>query len=181
MRLAPVPGVTPVGSNTAEDLLAVLRRLKGTLDPGLEVSAQQAADLAARGGATLLAVVEHPDADPALLVAKVVDGHVDPHEPGLHLDGPHVAEVTKGQTATGYPVLVVERIPPTGAQLQVVVSDPEHHRMAVFTLHSPSGRGWLDVAGVAGRFVSGVEFTDPGSRSVSRRPTGGTPGRSGRR
>ena len=53
MRLAPVPGVTPVAlgtpERTAAELLAVLRRLKGAHDPGLEVSATQAAELAPEG------------------------------------------------------------------------------------------------------------------------------------
>ncbi|WP_228122346.1 hypothetical protein [Saccharothrix syringae] len=195
--------MTPVALGTPEraaaELLAVLGRLKGVRDPGLEVSATQAAELAHRHGAGLLAVVEHPGADPALLVAGVVpvDRPADPAELGFHLDGPAIREVTRGETATGYPVVIVERIPVTGpgAQLQVVVTDPGHPRIAVFTLHSPTGRGWLDVAGVAGRFVSGVEF-DPvapdratgrapvsgrGTRSASGPPPGGTSGRSGRR
>ncbi|MEU4806069.1 hypothetical protein [Actinosynnema sp. NPDC023587] len=166
---------------TAAELLAVLRRIKGTHDPGLEVSATQAAEMAHRQGSGLLAVVEHPDADPALLLACVVpvDRPVDPAL-GVRLDGPAIRDVTKGVTATGYPVVIVERVPVTGtgAQLQVVVTDPVHPRVAVFTLHSTTGRGWLDVAGLAGRFVSGVEFTDPGTRSASGRPPGGTSGRS---
>ncbi|WP_367137647.1 hypothetical protein [Saccharothrix sp. HUAS TT1] len=173
---------------TAAELLAVLRRLKGTHDPGLEVSATQAAELAHRQGAGLLAVVEHRDADPALLVAGVVavDRPTDPGEPAFHLDGPAIREVTRGETATGYPVVIVERIPVSGpgAQLQVVVTDPDHPRIAVFTLHSPSGRGWLEVAGIAGRFVSGVVFdavSGSGTRSASARPPGGTSGRSARR
>ncbi|WP_184929281.1 hypothetical protein [Saccharothrix ecbatanensis] len=191
-----MPGVTPVAlgtpEHTAAELLAVLRRLKGTRDPGLEVSATQAAELAHRHNAGLLAVVEHRDADPALLMACVVP--VD--RPGLDfpLDGPAIREVTRGETATGYPVMIVERIPVSGpgAQLQVVVTDPDHPRLAVFTLHSPTGRGWLDVAGVAGRFVSGMRFGDAkvstagtvsghGTRSASGRPPGGTSGRSARR
>ncbi|MGM1059965.1 hypothetical protein [Saccharothrix sp. Mg75] len=186
-----MPGVTPVPlgtpERTAAELLTVLRRVKGTLDPGLEVSATQAAEMAHRHGAGLLAVVEHPDADPALLVAAVVpvDRPADPVELGTHLDGPEIRDVTRGETATGYPVVIVERIPATGpgAQLQVVVTDPDHPRVAVFTLHSPTGRGWLDVAGLAGRFVSGVEFappavTAPGTRSASTPRPGGTSGRS---
>ncbi|GAB3009593.1 hypothetical protein GCM10027184_79590 [Saccharothrix stipae] len=184
-----MPGVTPVAlgtpERTAAELLVVLQRLKGARDPGLEVSATQAAELAHRHGAGLLAVVEHRDADPALLMAGVVgvDRPADPGELGFHLDGPAIREVTRGETATGYPVVIVERIPVTGpgAQLQVVVTDPDHPRIAVFTLHSPTGRGWLDVAGVAGRFVSGMTFSDYGTRSVSARPPGGTSGRSARR
>lgn len=185
-----MPGVTPVvldgdPDRTAQRLLAVLRDLRGTRDPGLEVSALQAAELAHQRGAGLLAVVAHPDADPALLVAAVVpvDGPVDPGGIGLHLDGSAIRDVTRGETATGYPVVIVERVPVsgTGAQLQVLVTDPEHPRVAVFTLHSPSGRGWLDVAGLAGRFVSGVRFSEPGTRSASARPPGGTSARSARR
>ncbi|WP_461125299.1 hypothetical protein [Saccharothrix stipae] len=181
--MTPVALGTP--ERTAAELLVVLQRLKGARDPGLEVSATQAAELAHRHGAGLLAVVEHRDADPALLMAGVVgvDRPADPGELGFHLDGPAIREVTRGETATGYPVVIVERIPVTGpgAQLQVVVTDPDHPRIAVFTLHSPTGRGWLDVAGVAGRFVSGMTFSDYGTRSVSARPPGGTSGRSARR
>ncbi|MEV0679563.1 hypothetical protein AB0I60_23855 [Actinosynnema sp. NPDC050436] len=182
--------MTPVAlgspERTAAELLAVLRRVKGTRDPGLEVSATQAAELAHRQDCGLLAVVEHPDADPALLLAGVlpVDRPVDPAL-GVQLDGPAIRDVTKGVTSTGCPVVIVERIPVTGtgAQLQVVVTDPAHPRVAVFTLHSPTGRGWLEVAGLAGRFVSGVRFdepglTGPGTRSASARPPGGTSGRS---
>ncbi|WP_245886194.1 hypothetical protein [Umezawaea tangerina] len=179
------PVVLDTVDRTAADLLAVLHRLKGTRDPGLEVSATQAAELAHRHGVGLLAVVGHPDADPALLMAGVVpvDRPMDPGELGLHLDGPTIREVTKGETATGYPVVIVERIAATGqgAQLQVVVTDPEHPRIAVFTLHSTTGRGWLDVAGVAGRFMSGLEFSPPGTPWESAPPPGGTSGRSARR
>ncbi|RKT56436.1 hypothetical protein [Saccharothrix australiensis] len=166
-----MPGVTPVAlgspGRTAAELLAVLRRVKGSREPGLEVSAARAAELAHRHGCGLLAVVEHRDADPALLMAAVlpVDRSADPAL-GLRLDGPAIRDVTKGVTATGCPVVIVERIPVTGsgAQLQVVVTDPARPRVAVFTLHSPTGRGWLDVAGLAGRFVSGMEFQRPESR-----------------
>ncbi|RKT73795.1 hypothetical protein DFJ66_7132 [Saccharothrix variisporea] len=178
-----VPGVTPVAlgapERTAADLLSVLRRIKGTLDPGLEVSAVQAADLAHRHGAALVAVVEHPGADPALLVAVVVPADRVPAEHLLH--GPSIREVTEGVTATGHPVVIIERIPVsgTGAQLQVVVT--ADGVAVVFTLHSPTGRGWLDVSGVAGRFVSGIEFSGIGRQSASRPRPGGTSARSARR
>ncbi|MEJ2857298.1 MULTISPECIES: hypothetical protein [unclassified Saccharothrix] len=183
MRVPVVPGVTPVAlgapERTAADLLEVLRRIKGTLDPGLEVSAVQAADLAHSHGAALLAVVEHPGADPALLVAIVVPADRVPEAHLLH--GPAIQDVTEGVTATGHPVVIVERIPVsgTGTQLQVVVR--AESVAVVFTVHSPTGRGWLDVSGVAGRFVSGIEFTGIGTRSVSRPRPGGTSARSARR
>ncbi|XVV01513.1 hypothetical protein ACQPW3_29510 [Actinosynnema sp. CA-248983] len=181
-----MPGVTPVAlgapDRTAAELLEVLRRIKGTLDPGLDVSAAQAADLAHRHGAALLAVVEHPQADPAVLMAAVVPGEQVPDDQvGLGLAGAAVRDVTKGVTAHGYPVVIVERVPVSGAgaQLQVVVSAG---RVAVvFTLHSPTGRGWLDVSGIAGRFVSGIEFSESGTRSGSSPRPGGTSARSGRR
>lgn len=181
-----MPGVTPVAlgapDRTAAELLEVLRRIKGTRDPGLEVSAVQAADLAHRHGAALLAVVEHPLADPALLMAVVVPGERVPGDQvGLGLDGPAIRDVTKGITANGYPVVIVERVPVSGvgAQLQVVVSAG---RVAVvFTLHSPTGLGWLDVSGIAGRFVSGIEVSESGTPSGSSPRPGGTSARSGRR
>ncbi|CAL9396564.1 hypothetical protein SUDANB95_01361 [Actinosynnema sp. ALI-1.44] len=179
-----MPGVTPVAlgapERTAAELVSVLRRIKGVHDPGLEVSAVQAADLAHRHGAALLAVVEHPRADPALLVAAVVPGEQVPDDRvGLGLDGAAVRDVTEGVTATGYPVVIIERATAVGAQLQVVVR--AGRTAVVFTLHSTTGRGWWDVSEVAGRFVSGIEFSGTGTASASRPRPGGTSARSGRR
>jgi hypothetical protein len=64
-------------------------------------------------------------------------------------------------------VVIAERIlvdgpsrdaPPAGCQLQAVVIDAPGRRMAVFTLHSTTGRGWLELAGVLGQLVSSVDF-----------------------
>jgi len=200
VRVPAVPGVTsvPLGAveHTAAELLTVLRRIRGrdaARDPGLEIAATQTAELADQRGAGLVAVVEHAGADPALLVAWVVgvDRRLDPAAAaglGHHLSdagGPDIREVTRTETAAGYPVVIVERISLTGAQLQVVVADTARPRVAVFTLHSPGGRGWLDVAGVAGRFVTGMRFDGPapdhGTPVVSGRPLSGTHGRSARR
>ncbi len=192
-----MPGVTavPLGGleHTAAELLAVLRRVKGrdaARDPALEIAANQTAELAHQHDAGLVAVVEHPDADPALLVAwtMAVDRALDPAAAaglGHRLSdagGPDIREVTRTETAAGYPVVIVERISITGAQLQVIVADPARPRVAVFTLHSPGGRGWLDVAGVAGRFVTGLRFDGPapahGTPAASGRTLTGTRGRS---
>lgn len=197
MRLPAVPGITPVSLGTvdatAAELLDVLRLVRGrdaARDPALAIAASQTAELAHRHRAGLVAVVEHPSADPALLVAWVVpvDRRLDATtaaELGNHLSdagGPDIREVTRTSTAAGYPAVVVERISMTGAQLQVVVADTARPRVAVFTLHSPGGRGWLDVAAVAGRFVTGMRFDDPpGTRAESGRPLSGTRARSAQR
>lgn len=199
MRLPEVPGITPVSlaavESTAAELLDVLREVRGrdaVRDPALEIAATQTAELAHQHGAGLVAVVRHPSADPALLVAWVmpVDRRLDPAaaaELGEHLadaGGADIREVTRTHTAAGYPVVIVERIAMAGAQLQVVVADTARPRVAVFTLHSPGGRGWLDVAAVAGRFVTGMTFDVPpahGTPAASARPLSGTRGRSARR
>ena len=193
MRLPATPGVTPVplGSveETAAELLACLLRIKGrdaARDPALEIAADQAAELAHEHRAMLVCVVEHPAADPALLVAWLVATRLDDDAAGYLADagGADIREVTEARTATGYPVVIAERISIGGAQLQVVVADPERPRLAVFTLTSPTGRGWLELAGVAGRLVTGMEFGEPGPgpapgtrEAYDRRPRG-TPARS---
>jgi hypothetical protein len=181
----------PLGSveETAAELLACLRRIKGrdaARDPALEIAADQAAELAHEHRAMLVCVVEHPEADPALLVAWLVATRLDDDAAGYLADagGADIREVTEARTATGYPVVIAERISIGGAQLQVVVADPERPRLAVFTLTSPTGRGWLELAGVAGRLVTGMEFGEPGPgpapgtrEAYDRRPRG-TPARS---
>ncbi|MEC3976719.1 hypothetical protein [Amycolatopsis sp. H20-H5] len=180
MRLTAVPGITPVtlGSveRTTADLLALLVRLRGPdaeRDVGLEAAAIQSAELAHAHDAGLLAVVEHPGSDPALLIAGVValDRPMDVDSAAelsfyvADSAAPGIREVSTAHTGRGYPVVIVERIavsgPPAGAQLQAVVIDPDRPRIVVFTLHSPGGRGWLEVAGVAGTLVTGVDLTAP--------------------
>ncbi|WP_237047784.1 hypothetical protein [Lentzea guizhouensis] len=180
---------------TSAELLSLLRQVRGpdrARDPGLEVAATQAAELALRHDAGVVAVVEHPNADPAVLVAGLVavKRALTPaaaEELCFHLadaGGPGLKEMTTATTAAGYPVVIVERVPVdgVGAQLQIVVPDPAHPRIAVFTLHSPSGRGWLELAGITGRFVNGVQFTSSarggGTPSAAARPARGRPGRS---
>jgi len=163
---------------TSAELLAVLRRLRGPdagRDPALPAAALQAAELAHRHGAGLVAVVEHAAADPAILIAGVVPVR-QPMDVSAAAElrffladagGPDIREITEATTARGYPVVIAERImvtdrlrtgPPSGAQLQAVVLDPDRPRIAVFTLHSLTGRGWLELAGVAGQLVAGVDF-----------------------
>lgn len=199
MRLTPVRGVIPVSTSSAEatsaELLSLLQRLRGpdrARDPGLEIAAAQAAELAQRHDAGVVAVVEHHDADPAVLVAGLVavERVLTPEaarELCFHLadaGGPGITDLTSAQTANGYPAVIVERVPATGvgAQLQIVVPDPARPRIAVFTLHSPTGRGWLELAGIAGRFVNGVEFTSAGrgggTPSAAAPPARGRHGRS---
>ncbi|MFB9684553.1 hypothetical protein [Amycolatopsis plumensis] len=174
---------------TTAELHALMARLRGpdaARDLGLEAAAVQCAEIAHEHRAGLLALVEHRDADPALLIAGVVPAG----NPGEAADlGYHIADTTPGirdvstaHTSRGYPVVIVERIGLSGAQLQAVVLDPDRPRAAVFTLHSPGGRGWLEVAGLAGTLVAGVDLTPaapaPGTRAGSGRSPGGTSARS---
>ncbi|MGV9361278.1 hypothetical protein [Amycolatopsis sp. NPDC003731] len=193
MKLPAVPGITPVTLDSVErttaELHTLMARLRGpdaARDLGLEAAAVQCAEIAHEQGAGLLALVEHRDADPALLIAGVVP--VD--DPGEAADlgyfvadtTPGIREVSTARTGRGYPVVIVERIGLAGAQLQAVVLDPDRPRAAVFTLQSPGGRGWLEVAGLAGTLVAGVDLTPaapaPGTRAGSGRSTGGTSARS---
>ncbi|OLR90814.1 hypothetical protein [Actinokineospora bangkokensis] len=175
MRLASVAGVTPVSlaspERTADELAALMVRARGpeaAHDPGVRQSAEEAAELAHAHGAGLVAVVEHAAADPAVLVALVVVSDA-PHGPDAAAElrrylegaaGPDIQDVTESCTEQGYPVVIADRIPAVeaGCQLQAVVVEPGGRRMAVFTLHSTTGRGWLELAGVLGRLVSSVAF-----------------------
>ncbi|WP_370962346.1 hypothetical protein [Amycolatopsis sp. cg9] len=194
MKLPAVPGITPVNLDSVErttaELHALMARLRGpdaAHDLGLEAAAVQSAEIAHEQRAGLLALVEHRDADPALLIAGVVPVDV-PLEEAADLQHfvadttPGLREVSSARTGRGYPVVIVERIGLSGAQLQAVVLDPDRPRAAVFTLHSPGGRGWLEVAGLAGTLVAGVDLTPagpaPGIRAGSSRSPGGRSARS---
>jgi len=193
VKLPAVPGITPVTLDSVErttaELHALMARLRGpdaARDLGLEAAAVQCAEIAHEQRAGLLALVEHRDADPALLLAGVVpvDNPGEAAELGYHLADttPGIRDVSTAHTGRGYPVVIVERIGLSGAQLQAVVLDPDRPRAAVFTLHSPGGRGWLEVAGLAGTLVAGVDLTPaapaPGTRAASGRSPGGTSARS---
>jgi len=78
-----------------------------------------------------------------------------------------VREVVEGHSPLGYPVVFAERVvteaqlragEPFDCQLQAAVTDPAGGRMAVFTLSSSTGRGWLELSGVFGRLVASVDF-----------------------
>lgn len=182
MKLASVQGVTPVSlrsvESTTEELVVRMAQLRGgdaERDPGLAIAAREAAEQAHSYRAGLLATVEHPAADPGILIAGIlgVDRTLDPaaaEELGYYLadaGGPDIREVTHATTARGNPVVIVERIvipddPRSagvqGAQLQAVVVDDAKPRIAVFTLHSMTGRGWLELATLAGQLVAGMTF-----------------------
>lgn len=196
MKLPAVPGISPVSlaslDRTTAELHALMVRLRGpdaARDLGLEAAAVQSAEIAHRQRAGLLALVEHRDADPALLIAGIVpvDGPLDEAAAAdlghfVADTTPGIREVSSARTGRGYPVVIVERIGLSGAQLQAIVLDPDRPRAAVFTLHSPGGRGWLEVAGLAGTLVAGVELTPaapaPGTPAASARSRGGTSARS---
>ncbi len=197
MKLAAVPGVTPVPMGSVDGTAAALTELvvaargrESAHDPGVALAARDAAEMAHANGAGLVAVVTHAEADPAILVGMVVTADV-PLGPDaaaelaeyLGAGTADIQEVTTSRTGRGYEVVIAERLlmsgPPTaGAQLQAVVLDPDGRRMAVFTLHSTTGRGWLELATVLGQLVSSVDFTGSapdrrdihagGGRSLSR-------------
>ncbi|MGB3438104.1 MAG: hypothetical protein WBA97_05065 [Actinophytocola sp.] len=185
MKLAAIPGITPVSMRSVDgtataltELLVSVRGPESAHDPGVALAARDAAELAHENGAGLVAVVSHAQADPAILVGMVVtaDTPLGPDaaaELAHHLsdgEGQDIREVTSSTTTRGYPVVIAERIllsgPPTaGAQLQAVVIEPDGRRMAVFTLHSTTGRGWLELATVLGQLVSSVDFAENHSPS----------------
>lgn len=197
MKLAAIQGVTSVSVQSVEateraltDAIIEVRGREAEHDPGVALAARDAAELAHANGAGLVAVVTHPSADPAILVGMVVTADV-PLGPDAAVElrhyladggGPDIREVTESSTERGYPVVIADRIlvdgptgtaPFAGCQLQAVVIDPLGKRMAVFTLHSTTGRGWLELAGVLGQLVSSVDFEvtahDPPMRVTSGR------------
>jgi hypothetical protein len=196
VKLAAIPGVTPVSMQSVEAteraLAAAIVDVRGPEaehDPGITLAARDAAELAHANSAGLVAVVTHPNADPAILVGMVVaadaplgqDAAAELRHYLAGDAGPDIREVTESRTERGYPVVIAERIlvegpahgaPSAGCQLQVVVIDVAGKRMAVFTLHSTTGRGWLELAGVLGQLVSSVDFevapNDPRMRVPSR-------------
>jgi hypothetical protein len=167
VKLAAVPGLTPVPTHsveaTADALTALVVSARGpesAHDPGIGQAARDAAELAHENGAGLVAVVTHAEADPAILVGSVVTADVPVEDLRHHLvDDTDIHEVTTSETTRGYPVVIAERLLMSGAQLQAVVVAPTGGRMAVFTLHSTTGRGWLELAAVLGQLVSSVDFT----------------------
>ncbi len=177
MRLAAISGVTPVPMDSVDrtadaltDLLVGVRGPESAHDPGVAMAARDAAELAHANGAGLVAVVSHQDADPAILTALVVtapsplgeDAAAELRQYLTEAGGADLREVTESTTERGYPVVIAERIlvdgTPAGCQLQAVVIDASGRRMAVFTLHSTTGRGWLELATTLGRLVSSVDF-----------------------
>lgn len=169
MKVNLVAGVTPVSlgsvAETADELARLITRCRGVPDPDVHASATQAAELAHRAAAGLVAVLEHPAADAALLLGVLVAGATrDPVE-----SNSDIREVVAGQTPLGYPVVLTERVAraerlragqPFDCQLQATVTDPDRARTAVFTLSSSTGRGWLELSAIFGRLVSSVDFRD---------------------
>lgn len=179
MKIASVRGITPVSmgsvDHTERELAELIIKARGqefAHDPGISLAARDAAELAHGSGASLVAVVAHPEADPGVLVGltMVAEAPVSPDELRLFLEdsGPDLREVTEARTDRGYPVVIAERIlldgplrtgPLVGCQLQAVVLDPGGRSLAVFTLHSITGKGWLELAGLLGSLLSTVDFT----------------------
>jgi hypothetical protein len=115
-------------------------------------------------------VVRCPAADPALLLGVLTTGAATGglRDAVAAESGSDVREVVEGRTRTGYPVVLAERVAsaerlragePFDCQLQAAVAD-EWGRLAVFTLSSTTGRGWLALSAVFGRLVSSVDFRD---------------------
>lgn len=181
MKIAAINGINPVSTQSAEDTerelvkrIVEARGPESAHDPGVALAARDAAELAHDNGADLVAVVEHPNADPGVLIGMLVTadapfGKDAPAELRRYLEdsaSPEIREVTEARTERGYPVIIAERIlvdsplrtgPPTGCQLQAIILDT-NRTLAIFTLHSPTGRGWLDLATLFGRMVATVTF-----------------------
>ncbi|HEX3650685.1 MAG TPA: hypothetical protein VHV49_19850 [Pseudonocardiaceae bacterium] len=175
MKVDLVAGVTPVPIGSVADTAAALTRLitecRGETDLGVPVAAREAAEIVHRASAGLVAVVRQPKADPALLVgvlaatAAPLAGLAD----ATDQSDVDIRETVAGRTPLGYPVVFAERVvsaerlkagEPFDCQLQAVVADPDRPRLAVFTLSSTTGRGWLAVSAVFGRLVASIDFRD---------------------
>lgn len=184
MRVDLVAGVTPVSlvsvERTSHELTELIDKSR-TGDAGCEPTPQRSvwelAEIAHRSKAGLLAVVEHPGADPAIVLAVLVatsrpldhEDAADLHEYAGEGTGSEFREVIRSRSPRGYPVVIVERTfdparlgttAPVECQLQAVVADVKRPRVAVFTLSSPTGRGWLDLSGMFGHLIASVDFTD---------------------
>jgi hypothetical protein len=171
-----VNGVAPVSVDSVEQTARELAELLGTCrepdttpDLGAHVSALEAAQIAHQVGAGLVAVVRHPTADPALLIGVLVTGTTDSWDGSNPSSATEIREVLHGHTAHGNAVTFIERVVSVDqvragesfdCQLQAVVADPGRKRLAVFTLSSPSGRGWLALSTLFGQVVSSVDFRD---------------------
>jgi hypothetical protein len=180
-----VTGVTPVSlrsiEQTAEELTQLIQKCRGDAphqDLGTSVAAREVAELAHSTTAGLVAVAEHPAADPAILfgVLVAVPAPIGPDgaaELRAHLGsggdggGSDIVEVTEARTPRGYPILFAERVvtpeqlragEPFDCQLQAVVADPHQPRIAVFTLSSSTGRGWLELAALFAHLVASTDF-----------------------
>lgn len=177
-----VTGVTPVSlvsvEQTARELTELIGKCRSAdvrLDPGSLVSAWEVAEIAHQSAAGLLAVVEHPAADPAMLLGVLVATSrlVDPGNANELCEyvekqsGSDFREVVHSHSPLGYPVVIVERTFDStqlragtlfDCQLQAVVADVARPRVAVFTLSSTTGRGWLELSRVFGRLIASVDF-----------------------
>lgn len=199
VKLAAIQGITPVSMRSVEatehaltEAIIDVRGPESAHDPGIALAARDAAELAHANGAGLVAVVTQQHADPAILLGMVVTADVPLGQDAAaelrhylaDAGGADIREVTEARTERGYPVVIAERLvvdgpfrsaPPSGCQLQAVVIDQAGRRMAVFTLHSTTGRGWLELAAVLGRLVSSVDFeVAPNEREVDSAPCPGT-------
>jgi hypothetical protein len=160
-----VPGITPVSVRSVDE---TARELDKLMD-----NAHEVAEIAHRMAAALVAVVNHPNADPALLFGMVAPtvAPVGPDDAAAlrrHLtDVGDIQDVVDGRTPGGCPVVFAERVvtperlrvgEPFDCQMQAVVADPRRARIAVFTLSSATGRGWLDLSALFGRMVATVAF-----------------------
>ena len=173
MKVDLVAGVTPVSVSSVEQTARELAKLIVDTEyaVGADAAAWEAAELAHRAAAGLLAVVRPPKADPALLmgVLAATGGAQGGLAEVVAGSGADVRETVAGRTPRGYPVVFAERVvapeqlragEPFDCQLQAVVTDPDRPRLAIFTLSSPTGRGWLEVSAAFGSVVASVDFRD---------------------
>jgi hypothetical protein len=149
----------------------------GRPDPVSQRSAREVAEIAHRSRAGLLAVAGHPAADPAILLAVLVatnrplmqEDAADLRDYVGEGNGSEFREVIQSRSPRGHPVVIVERTfdparlrttAPVECQLQAVVADVTRPRVAVFTLSSTTGRGWLELSRMFGRLIASVDFAD---------------------
>ncbi|HEX3588289.1 MAG TPA: hypothetical protein VHV74_01565 [Pseudonocardiaceae bacterium] len=169
MKVDLVAGVTPVSVGSVEQTAHELAGLIAD-SIGVQAAAWEAASLAHRASAGLLAVVRAPQADPALLMGVLAaGGSRNGLAEAVAGSGSDVRETVTGRTPLGYQVVFAERVvspdqlragEPFDCQLQAVVADPDRSRLAVFTLSSATGRGWLEVSAAFGAVVASVDFRD---------------------
>lgn len=178
--VVPIPlGSMELAAAAMRDQLVAIRGGEADRDLGLSLAAEDAVELARDNKANLLAIVRHPDAEPAVLVGYQVTTHAAGSDEAVaDLDNlvedsqQGISQTLRGHTADGNPVLLIERTPtqdqlrageePTW-QLQAIAFDTDNPRTAVLHLTTTSDRGWQEIAEMFCEIVSTIDFRDSAS------------------